>query len=111
MVKDNFRTHSIQDFVETLGGKTLEKRVGIPLAAHAVDDIATVAVGIHHAVHGVDVVLAVAVDGNGDVAAALCLHQARQHGVLVAAVAALADADVMLVTGGQFVDDSPGAIL
>ena len=40
-----------------------------------------------------------------------CLHQARQHGVLVAAVAALADADIVLITGRQLVDDLPGAVL
>ena len=111
MVKDDLRAHGVEDFIEALRGKAFKKRVCLALAAHAVYDVAAVAVGVHHGVHRVDVVLPVAVDGNRNVAAAFRLHQARQHGILVAAVAALADADVMLVTGGQFVDDFPGAVL
>ena len=72
-----------------------------------VHNITAVAVGVHHAVHCVDIVLPIAVDGNGDVATALGLHQARQYGVLVAAVAALADADIVCIAGRQLVDNFP----
>ena len=111
MVKDNLRAHGVEDFIKALRGKAFKKCVGLALAAHAVHDVAAVAVGVHHGVHRVDVVLPVAVDGNRNVAAAFGLHQARQHGILVAAVATLADADVMLVTGGQFVDNFPRPVL
>ena len=57
----------------------------------------------------VDVVLTVAVDGDGDVAAVAVqrLHQPRQHGVLVAAVAALGNADIVLVLCGKALDQLP----
>ena len=111
MVKDNLGAHRVQQLVEALRRKALEKGVGLALAAHAVHNITAVAVGVHHAVHCVDIVLPIAVDGNGDVATALSLHQARQYGVLVAAVAALADADIVCIAGRQLVDDFPRAVL
>ena len=51
------------------------------------------------------------VDGDGDVAAALGLHQPGQHGVLVAAVAALGDADIVLVLRGKILDQLPCCLL
>ena len=49
------------------------------------------------------------VDGDGNIAAVAvqCLHQPRQHGVLVAAVAALGDADIVLVLCGKALDQLP----
>ena len=103
--------HGVEQLVEPFGGEPLEKGVAGAAAAHAVDDLAAVPVGVHHPVHGVDVVLAVAVDGDGDVAAVLGFHQPGQHGVLVAPVAALADADIVRVACGQAADDLPGPVL
>ena len=111
MVKDDLRAHGVEDFIEALRGEALKKRVCLALAAHAVHDVAAVAVGVHHGVHRVDVVLPVAVDGDRDVAAAFGLHQARQHGVLVAAVAALADACIVRVTRSQVTDNFPRPVL
>ena len=111
VVKDDLGAHGVEDFIEALRGKALKKRVGVALAAHAVHDVAAVAVGVHHGVHRVDVVLAVAVNGNRNVAATFGLHQARQHGILVAAVAALADADIVRVTRSQVTDNFPRPVL
>ena len=111
MVEYDLGPHGVQQLIEAFGGKALEKGVGVPFAAHTVHNIAAVTVGVHHAVHGVDIVLTVTVDGDGDVAAALGLHQPGQHGVLVAAVAALADADIVRIARGQLVDDLPCAVL
>ena len=111
MVEYDLGPQGIQQLIEAFGGKALEKGVGVPLAAHTVHNITAVTVGVHHAVHGVDVVLTVTVDGDGDVAAALGLHQPGQHGVLVAAVAALADADIVRIARSQLIDDLPCAVL
>ena len=40
-------------------------------------------------------------NGNGDVTAVHCLHQAGKNGILVAAVPALGDADEMLILPGK----------
>ena len=62
------------------------------------------------AIHRVDVVLTVAVDGNGNVALVLGLHQTGENGVLMAAVAALADADIMRVLACKITDELPSAV-
>ena len=110
VVVHHLSPHGVQQFIKTFGGKTFKESIGIALTAHTVHHIAAVPISIHHAVHGVDVVLAVAIDGNCDVAAVFCLHQACQHCVLVPTVAALADTDIVFITGRQLVDDLPGAI-
>ena len=58
----------------------------------------------------VDIILAIAINGNGDIAMVLCFHQTGKHGVLMAAVAALGDADVMFILLCQVTDDFPGFI-
>ena len=95
--------------IKALGGEPLEEGVGVPAAAHTVHHLGTVQILFHHLVHGVDVVLTVAVDGDGDVAAVAVqrLHQPRQHGVLVAAVAALGNADIVLILRGKALDQLP----
>ena len=95
--------------VEALGGEPLEEGVGVPAAAHAIDHLGPGEILPDHLVHGIDVVLTVAVDGDGNVAAAAVerLHQPGQHGVLVAAVAALGDADEVLVLSGKLLDEGP----
>ena len=103
--------HGVEQLVEPFGGEPLEKGVAGAAAAHAVHDLAAVPVGVHHRVHRVDVVLTVAVDGNGDVTLVFGFHQTCQHGVLVAPVAALADADIVRVLLGQVTDDGPGLVL
>ena len=111
MIVDHLGPHGVEQLVKALGGEALEKGVGVPLVAHAVHHLAVVvAVGIHHGVHGVDVILAVAVDGDGDVAFVPRLHQPGQNGVLMAPVAALADAKIMGVAFGQIADNLPGAV-
>ena len=98
--------------VEALGGEPLEEGVGVPAAAHAVDYLGAVQILFDHLIHGVDVVLTVAVDGDGDVAAAAVerLHQPGQHGVLVAAVPALGDADEVIILRGELLDEGPGGV-
>ena len=99
--------------VEALGGEPLEEGVGVAAAAHAVYHLGTVQILLHHLIHGVDVILPVAVDGNGDIAAAAVqrLHQACQYGILVAAVAALRNADEVLVLLCKALNELPGLIL
>ena len=111
MVIDDLGPHRVEKFVKPFGREALEKGIGIPLGTHAVNNLAAVAVGVHHCVHRVDVVLAVAVDRDCDIAAVFGFHQTGQHGVLVAAVAALADADVVRVAVCQLGDDLPCFIL
>ena len=102
----------VHHMVEALGGEPLEEGVGVPAAAHAVDYLGAVQILFDHLVHGVDVVLTVAVDGDGDVAAAAVerLHQPGQHGVLVAAVPALGDADEVIILRGELLDEGPGGV-
>ena len=111
MVIDHLGPHHGQELVKALGGGPLEEGVRLPAGADAVDHLTAVMVGIHHGVHGVDVVLAVTVDGDGDVALILGLHQPGQHGVLMAPVAALANAQIVLVLAGKIGDNVPGSVL
>ncbi len=109
VVEHDVRAQGVHHVVEALGGEPLEEGVGVPAAAHAVDHLGTVQILFDHLVHGVDVVLTIAVDGNGNVAGAAVqrLHQPGQHGVLVAAVAALGNADIVLVLCGKALDQFP----
>ena len=111
VVEHDVRPQQVHQVVKPLGGKALEKGVGVPAAAHPVDHLGPGQVFADHLVHGVDVVLAVAVDGDGHVRAVVPgLHQPGQHGGLVAPVAALADADVVLVLAGKLADQLPGGV-
>ena len=110
VVEDNFGPECLHQPVEALRGRALEEGILIPPGADAVDDFRAFQVFLHHPVHRVDVVLAVAVDGDRDIAAVLCLHQAGQHRVLMAQVPALADPDIMFVRSRQFPDDVPGPV-
>ena len=112
MVVNNLGPHGVQQLVETFCRKALEEGIRIALGTHAVHNFAAIVhIGIYHGVHGVDIVLTVAVNGDGDIALVLGFHQTGQHCVLVTAVAALADADVVLVALGQVADDGPGFVL
>ena len=111
VVEDDLGPHGGEELVEALGGEALEEGVGLPAGAHAVDHLAAVEIGVDHLVHSVDVVLTVAVDGDGDVTLVARLHEPGEHRVLVAAVAALADADIVLVLCGELADDLPGLVL
>mgnify|MGYP000503182267 CR=1 FL=1 len=87
VVEHDIRAKGIHQVVEALGSEPLEEGVGVPAAAHAVNHLGTVQIFLHHLVHGVDVILTIAVNGDGDVAVVGAgLHQARQHGVLLAPV-------------------------
>ena len=110
MVEHDVRAQRVHQVVEALGGEPLEEGVGVAAAAHAVDHLGPVQILLDHLVHGVDVVLPVAVDGDGDVAVA-GLNQSGQHGVLVAAVPALRNADEMLVFLCKFADQLPSGVL
>ena len=111
MVEHDIRAKGIHQVVEALGSEPLEEGVGIPAAAHAVDHLGTVQIFLHHLVHGVDVILTIAVNGDGDVAVVGAgLHQARQHGVLMAPVPALGNADEMRILLCKAADELPGLI-
>ena len=109
MVEHDICAQRVHDVVEAFGGEALEEGVGVPAAAHAVHHLGTVQILAHHLVHGVDVILTIAVDGDGDVAGAAVqgFHQTGQHSVLVAAVAALGDADKMLILFSKLLDEVP----
>ena len=109
MVEHDIRAQSVHHMVEAFGSEPFEEAIGIAAAAHAVDHLCTVQILFYHLVHGVDVVLTVAVDGDGDIAGAAvqCLHQTGQHGVLMAAVTALGNADVVLVRGSKALNQLP----
>ena len=111
MIVDHLCAHFVQQLIEALGGEAFEKRIGIPVGTNAVDHLIALSIGRHHFVHGVDVVLTVAVDGDGNVAAVLCLHESGQYGVLVSAIPALANAKKMGILMGETGDDVPGGIL
>ena len=111
VVEHDIRAKGIHQVVEALGGEPLEEGVGVPAAAHAVDHLGTVQIFLHHLVHGVDVILTITVDGDGDVAVVGAgLHQARQHGVLMAPVPALGNADEMRILLCKAADELPGLI-
>ena len=109
MIEHDIRAQGVHHMIKALGGEPLEEGVGVPAAAHAVHHLSTVQIFFHHLVHGVDIVLTIAVDGDGNIAAVAVqrLHQPRQHGVLVAAVAALGNADIVLVLCGKALDQFP----
>ena len=112
VVEDDVGPQSVHQVVEPLGGEPLEEGVGVAAAAHTVDHLGTVQILLHHLVHGVDVVLPIAVDGDGDVAVVgFRLHQPGQHGVLVAAVPALGDADEVFIFLCEPADELPGGIM
>ena len=111
MVIHRFHAHRIQQLVVALGGKPFEEGIGIPFTSDTVDNLAAVQIGIHHGVHGADVILSVAVNGNGDIAFILGLHEPCQHCVLVAPVAALANAGEVAILPGKVSDNLPGSIL
>ena len=97
--------------IKALGGEPLKEGIGVPAAAHAVDHLGTVQIFLHHLVHGVDVILTIAVNGDGDVAVVGAgLHQARQHGVLMAPVPALGNADKMRILLCKAADELPGLV-
>ena len=104
-------THGIQQFVEALRGEAFEEGVGVPLGAHSVDYLAAFEIRLYHFVHRVDVVLTVAVNAYCDIAHILRFHETRQHGVLMSAVAALGNADVVFVLVGELLDYVPGIVL
>ena len=111
VVEDDVRPQQVHQVIKALGGKALEKGVGVPAAAHPVDHLGPGKVFADHLVHGVDVVLPVAVDRDGHIHPVLPrFHQPGQHGGLVAPVAALADADEMLVGFGKLADQPPGIV-
>ena len=110
MVKHNLHAHGVQEPVEAFGGEAFEKSIGLSGGTHTVDNLVACVVLTHHLVHGVDVILSVAVDGNGDVTAVKRFHQSGQHSVLVTAVAALGNAEVMLILFGQLCDQLPGSV-
>lgn len=97
MVVNNFCAHGIQEFVERFCGEALEEGICISLGPYAVDDFRALQILIHHLIHRTDVVLSVAVDGNRDVAVSSRLHHTGKNSILMASVAALADADVVRV--------------
>ena len=109
VVEHDICAQGVHHMIKALGGEPLEEGVSVPAAAHTVHHLGTVQILFHHLVHGVDIVLTVAVDGDGDIAAVAVqrLHQPRQHGVLVAAVAALGNADIVLVLCGKALDQFP----
>ena len=113
MVEHDVRTQSVHHVIKALGGEPLEEGVRIAAATHTVDYLGTVQILFYHLVHGVDVILTITVDGNGNIAGAAVqrLHQTGQHGVLVAAVAALGNADIVLVLRGKILDQLPCLIL
>lgn len=111
MVIDDLRAHHREELIEALRGEALEEGVRLAAGAHAVDDLAAVEVSVDHRVHRVYVVLPVAVNGDRDIAFVLRLHEPGKNGVLVPAVAALADADIMLVRLRKLLDDVPRIIL
>ena len=111
VVVDDLRAHHCKELIEALRGEALEEGVCLAAGAHAVDDLAAIEISIDHRVHRVYVVLPVAVNGDRDIALVLRLHESGKDGVLVPAVAALADADIMLVRLCKLLDDAPCVIL
>ena len=113
MVEHDVRPHGVHKMVESLGGKTLKKGVGVSAAADAVHHLGTIQILFDHLVHGVDVVLPIAVDGDGNIAAAAVqrLHKTCQHSVLVSPVAALGNTDKVLILCGKAPDQLPRFIL
>ena len=107
MVVHDLGPHGRQQLIKALCGKALEEGIGLPARADPVYHLIALQIPLDHLVHGVQVVLAVTVDRDGDVAAVLGLHESGQNGVLVAAVAALRDADKVGVLPGQRADDVP----
>ena len=110
MIEYDLCAHGIHDMIKALGGKSFKEGVCFALGAHAVHDLGTLQVFVDHAIHRVDVVLTVAVNRNGNVALVLGLHQTGENGVLMAAVAALADADIMRVLACKITDELPSAV-
>ena len=111
VVIDDLRAHHRKELIEALRGEALEEGVCLAAGAHAVDDLTAIEISIDHRVHRVYVVLPVAVNGDRDIALVLRLHESGKDGVLVPAVAALADADIMLVRLCKLLDDAPCVIL
>ena len=107
VVIHDLRAHRGEEFIKALRGEALEEGVRLAAGAHTVHDLTAVEIRVDHRVHGVDVVLSVAVDGNRDVAVLARLHESGKDRVLVAAVAALADADIVLVPFGKLRNDLP----
>lgn len=110
VVEHRLDAHPVEQLVKALCGEALEERIGVALAARAIHDRVSCLVLLHHVVDGVYIVLAVAVYGDGYVAKVLGLHEAREHGVLVATIAGLGDADVVGVLVGKVVDELPRAV-
>ena len=110
VVVDHLCAHPVHKAIEALGCRALEPGITVPVGAHTVHHLAAVQIGLEHLIHGIDVILPVAVNGDGDITAILCLHQPRQHRVLVSPVPALANADEMLVLPRKAADQLPGAI-
>ena len=111
MVIDHLHTHFVHQLIKALCRGTLEPGVSIAAAADAVDNVAAFAILIDHSLHGGNVVLAVAVDRDRDITAVLCFHHTGKQRVLVAAVAALRDAEIVLVLTGKIANDVPGTVL
>ena len=64
MVVHHLAAQAFHQPVKHLGRMTLEERVGLPLAAHAVHDVRPVAPGLHHVHDGMHIVLQVRIDGH-----------------------------------------------
>ena len=111
VIVHNLRAHPAQQLVIGFRRKTFEKCIRRAVGADTVYDLRAIQIRIHHFVHRRDIILPVAVNGNRYVAVFLCLHQAGQHGILVAAVAALRYADIMRVFPGKLRDNLPGPVI
>ena len=111
VVIDDLRAHHREELIEALRGKALEEGVRLAAGTHTVDYLAAVEVSVDHRVHRVYVVLPVTVNGDRDIALVLRLHKSGKDGILVPAVAALADSDVMLVRLCKPLNDAPCVVL
>ena len=111
MVEHDIHAQRLHHLVKALGREALEERVGLALAAHAVNDLIALVIIVHHLVNGVDIVLQVRVHRDNHIRIVHSGQQARQQRVLMAAVAGEVHAGkhlrLLLV---QLADNRPGVV-
>ena len=83
MIEDDIHPQRLHDLVKSLGRKALEEGIRIPLAAHAVNDVVSLVIGIHHRINGVDIILQVRIHGDHHIRVADCGEHPRQQSILM----------------------------
>ena len=107
MVVDAFHTQAFHEFVESEGRVALEPSVGLALAPHAIDDVATFMILLHHVAHHCHIVLQVGIDANGDVGPFAGSLEPGQKGILMSHIASKFHATHLRVLLRVLLDELP----